>query len=93
MNDAILQGWRDQQLRPTPVDPDTLFASQPDSGTHSIIDMARGVATGPKPLTVSPLSDDELLDLFPTTMPASEQVRTQIGGWAATGRRGSARTS
>jgi hypothetical protein len=37
-----LSEWRRARKRPVPVDPDSLLASQPDSGTHSIIDMADG---------------------------------------------------
>jgi hypothetical protein len=75
MNDAILEDYRASQERPAPVDPDTLLASQPHSGTHSIIDIDEGIAATPTPYTVSPLSDDELLDLFRTTRPTSDQVR------------------
>ncbi|GLI00277.1 hypothetical protein Pa4123_55530 [Phytohabitans aurantiacus] len=42
INEFLLDQWREAQQRPRPVDPDTLFQSQPHSGTHSIIDMARG---------------------------------------------------
>lgn len=79
MNDAILEDWRAWRRRPTPVDPDTLLASQPHSGTHSIIDIDNGVASVPTPFTVSPLTDDELFDLVRTTRPTSEQVRERIG--------------
>jgi hypothetical protein len=86
MNDAILDDWRAWRRRPTPVDPDTLLASQPHSGTHSIIDIHNGVAPAPTPFTVSPLTDDELLDLVQTTRPTSDQVREQIGGHGGTRR-------
>ncbi|MFE9658335.1 hypothetical protein [Micromonospora sp. NPDC006431] len=36
-NDAIIEDWRERKRRPVPVDPDTLLAAQPHSGTHSVI--------------------------------------------------------
>src|SRR5262245_46343637 len=41
INEFLLEDWRRGQTLPTPVDPDTLLRSQPESGTHSIIDMVR----------------------------------------------------
>jgi hypothetical protein len=61
-----------------------MLASQPHSGTHSIIDIGNGVAARPAPSTVSPLTDDELLDLVGTTKPTSNQVRERIGGGGGT---------
>jgi hypothetical protein len=75
-NESIMEGFRAAKERPVPVDPDTLVAAQPESGTHSIIDISEGVSAGPELLTVSPLADDELLALAGTVTPTSEQLRT-----------------
>ncbi|WP_262286377.1 hypothetical protein [Micromonospora sp. MA102] len=74
-NDAIVDDWRERRRRPVPVDPDTLFAAQPHSGTHSIIDMINGVADRPGFATVSPLTGEELIKAFGSTTPASDQVQ------------------
>jgi hypothetical protein len=76
INEFLLDQWREAQQRPRPVDPDTLFQSQPHSGTHSIIDMARGVATQPSMFTVSPLTPQQLLESFATTTPTRQQTLT-----------------
>jgi hypothetical protein len=78
INEFLLEEWRMAQRRPTPSDPDTLLASQPDSGTHSIIDMCRGVSVEPAMFTVSPLTPAELVDLFGTATPSTEQVTAWV---------------
>jgi hypothetical protein len=85
LNEALLEGWREAQQRPRPVDPDTLLASQPDSGTHSIIDMAGGVSAQPVRLTVSPLTPEQLRESFGTTEPTREQALAwaQRGGYTS----------
>jgi hypothetical protein len=75
LNDAIVEDWLERRHRPVPVDPDSLVAAQPHSGTHSIIDMVNGVSTRPSFATVSPLTPEELLDVFATTTPTSDQVQ------------------
>jgi hypothetical protein len=75
LNDAIVADWRARKRRPVPVDPDTLLAAQPHSGTHSIIDMANGVADRPGFATVSPLTSAELITAFGSTAPSSDQVQ------------------
>jgi hypothetical protein len=70
--------WLERKARPVPVDPDTLIAAQPESGTHSIIDMANGVSASPRFATVSPLTTEELIDAFGTVTPSSDQVRAWI---------------
>jgi hypothetical protein len=80
MNNYILDGFRAARRRPVPVDPDTLVAAQPESGTHSIIDISEGVSDGPEEYTVSPLTDDELLAMAGTLTPTSEQFRA-ADGW------------
>lgn len=70
--------WLERKARPVPVDPDTLVAAQPESGTHSIIDMDNGVSAGPQFATVSPLRTEELIDKFGTVAPSTEQVRAWI---------------
>ncbi|WP_433222818.1 hypothetical protein ACQP00_24500 [Dactylosporangium sp. CS-047395] len=74
----IIEDWLDRKSRPVAVDPDTLLASQPESGTHSIIDMANGVSAEPRFATVSPLPVDGLVHTFGTATPSSEQVQAWI---------------
>lgn len=75
MNDAIVEDWRERKRRPVPVDPDTLFAAQPHSGTHSIIDMVNGVSDRPGFGRVCPLTVEELIAAFGGTTPPSHRVR------------------
>jgi hypothetical protein len=74
INEFLLAEWHKAQRRPRPVDPDTLLASQPDSGTHTIIDMYRGVSSVPAPFTVSPLTPAQTMEFFGTGTPSDEQV-------------------
>ncbi|AVT31657.1 hypothetical protein C6361_21685 [Plantactinospora sp. BC1] len=60
------------------VDPDTLLASQPFSGTHSVIDMT-GVADRPEGGRVAPLPDDELDRWFGTRRPDVAAVERALG--------------
>src|SRR2546429_1644774 len=64
LNEAIVGDWLERKRLPVPVDPDTLFAAQPHSGTHSIIDMVNGVSDRPRFATVSPLTSEELRNAF-----------------------------
>ncbi|MCU1675641.1 MAG: hypothetical protein JWM93_399 [Frankiales bacterium] len=57
-----------------PIDPDPLVAAQPQSGTHSIIDMVNGVSAQPAFATVSPLPPDALVYAFGTVTPSTSQV-------------------
>jgi hypothetical protein len=75
LNEAILDDWRERKRRPVPVDPDTLLAAQPHSGTHSIIDIYAGVSAAPGIGTVAPLTSDELVGFFRTTAPTPELVQ------------------
>lgn len=62
------------------TDADSLLDSQPESGTHSIIDMYCGVAPTPEDFTVSPLTPSQILDTFGTPFPTAEQVRAWADG-------------
>ena len=75
LNEYLLEDWRQRRARPTPVDPDTLLRAQPDSGTHTIIDVWKGIADHPEIGTASPLTTDELVAVFGTTTPRTEQVQ------------------
>jgi len=72
--DAIVEDWLERRSRSTPIDPDTLVAAQPHSGTHSIIDMVNGVSAEPAFATVSPLAADNLIYTFGTLTPSASQV-------------------
>lgn len=73
-NDFLLADWPAAQQRPRPVDPDTLLAAQPDSGTHSIIDIGNGVSDEPALCTISPVTAEQTLEFFGTLTPTPEQV-------------------
>ena len=55
----MLEEWLKARSRPAAVDPDTLLASQPDSGTHSIIDICDGVAEQPCLFAAAPLTAEQ----------------------------------
>ncbi|MEU1688949.1 hypothetical protein [Micromonospora sp. NPDC005707] len=74
-SEAIIEDWRERKRRPVPVDPDTLVAAQPHSGTHSIIDMINGRSDSPGFATVAPLTGEELIRAFGSTTPPSAQVQ------------------
>jgi hypothetical protein len=67
--------WRAAQI--DVVDADTLLASQPFSGTHSVIDMT-GVAPRPEDGMVAPLSDDDLDRWFGTRRPDPASVERAL---------------
>ena len=70
----LLEEWQQARLRPIPVDADTLIAAQPESGTHSIIDICNGLSEDPDYFTAAPLTADQTLDLFGTARPSTPQV-------------------
>jgi hypothetical protein len=74
INESLLDQWHAAQLRPKPVDPDSLFDSQSHSGTHSVIDMVNGVSSEPALFSVSPLTEEQMLTFFGTLTPTSDQV-------------------
>ncbi|SDX92737.1 hypothetical protein SAMN05444365_101102 [Micromonospora pattaloongensis] len=74
--------WRAAQIEVT--DPDSLLASQPFSGTHSIIDMT-GVSATSAPHMVAPVPVEELDELFGTRRPAATTVAEAIENSALTG--------
>jgi hypothetical protein len=75
VNDTLREDWQAAQRHPKPTSPDTLLASQPVSGTHSIIDIYRGISTAPAAFTASPLTADELVGFFGTSAPTTQQLR------------------
>lgn len=76
------EAWRAAQIEVT--DPDSLLASQPFSGTHSIIDMT-GVSATSAPHMVAPVPAEELDELFGTRRPAATAVAEAIENGALTG--------
>src|SRR5664279_3921906 len=66
---------------PKPASIDELFEWNEDAGTHSIIDIERGVSTDPDFGTVSPLTDHQLIAAFGTTKP----IHAQIEQWDDSG--------
>lgn len=80
LNEYFIEDWHNAQrdgraalVRSSPTDPDSLLASQPHSGTHSIIDM-RSVSAVPAAFAVSPLTNDQTLTFFGTLTPTRNQV-------------------
>ncbi len=71
----LLEEWLKAKERPIPVDADTLVAAQPESGTHSIIDICEGVSEWPDMCTASPLTAEQLQEFFATERPTTVQVR------------------
>jgi hypothetical protein len=69
--------WRD--ARTEPEDPDMLLASQPYSGTHSVIDMT-AVADTPDDNTVAPVPDKALDAIFSTRTPDTDAVAAAVAG-------------
>jgi len=70
------EAWHAAQIEVT--DPDTLLASQPFSGTHSVIDMT-GVGAVPADGVVAPVPDGVLDDIFGTRRPSVAAVEAAIG--------------
>lgn len=70
----LLDEWRKAKNRPAPVDADTLIGAQPDSGTHSIIDIYEGLSETPDLFTASPLTAEQLLEYFGTESPTTPQA-------------------
>ena len=69
-----------------------LLHQQREEGTHSILDIHRGVSATPAPGTASPLSAPQLLAAFGTTTPDCAQVEAwmQRSGHASVRGRGQA---
>lgn len=83
----VSEDWQAAQI--DPVDPDSLLASQPFSGTHSVIDMT-AVGSEPCEHTVVPAPAEVLDELFGTRAPTIEQVKDALdildlyGRWRGT---------
>jgi hypothetical protein len=71
----VRESWHAAQIKVT--GPDTLLASQPFSGTHSIIDMT-GVGQAPADGVVAPVPDKVLDDIFGTRQPSVAAVEAAI---------------
>jgi hypothetical protein len=54
--------------------PDSALFAQPESGTHSIIDIYAGVSAEPEPFTASPLTPEQIVQFFGTLTPLTGQV-------------------
>ncbi|GAA2362380.1 hypothetical protein GCM10010170_058470 [Dactylosporangium salmoneum] len=72
----VREAWHAAQIEVT--DPDTLLASQPFSGTHSVIDMT-GVGAVPADGIVAPVPDGVLDNIFGTRRPSVAAVGAAIG--------------
>lgn len=62
----------------TPSSIDELLEAQAENGTHSILDMSLGVSRTPQFGTVSPLSEEQLMETFGTTLPHSGVVASWV---------------
>lgn len=70
----LLEEWRKAKAWPAIVDADTLLDNQPDSGTHSIIDIFEGLSETPSMFTASPLTTEQLLEFFGTDRPGTPEA-------------------
>jgi hypothetical protein len=67
--------WHAAQI--DPIDPDSLLAAQPFSGTHSVIDMT-GVAATHNYHQVAPFPDNLLEAMFHTLTPGTDEVARAV---------------
>ena len=74
----LLDDWRSSQGREPVTSPDTLLDSQPDSGSHSAIDLYLGVSSAPELFTASPLTNDQLLQAFDSLTPSRAAVESWL---------------
>ena len=70
---------RDELPRPSSIA--ELFEWNMESGTHSILDMTKGIANAPEFGAVSPLTEAQLITAFGTTQP----THARVGAWAEPG--------
>lgn len=73
--DQFRQAWRAAHIVVT--GPDSLLASQPESGTHSVIDMTH-VADRPGFGAVAPAPAELLHEVFGTTQPTVAAIQNAI---------------
>ena len=63
-----------QASRPPPATIDEALQRAGEEGTHTILDICRGLSAGPGLTTAFPMPDDLMLAFFGTTCPTREQV-------------------
>jgi len=78
VKDFLMEEWHEARDRPPITTPDELLAAQPESGTHSIIDMAAGVNPEPAAFAVAPLTPHQLEEFFGSERPTREAVDTWL---------------
>ena len=74
----MLEEWRQINQLQEPTDIKSLIRWNREEGTHSIIDILRGVSEEPTFGTVSPLTSQQLRNLFGTTQPILEMVKSKL---------------
>jgi hypothetical protein len=74
IQEILLDEWRYIKNLPEPDTIERLLNWNQESGTHSILDIYKGVSQSVASGTVSPLTERELTNLFGTTRPNHHQV-------------------
>lgn len=74
----LKDNWRNKPLPPEPTSIKELLEQNAEEGTHSIIDMYRGVSQTADFGTVSPLTPTQLQTLFGTLYPTRTIVAQQL---------------
>jgi len=74
ISEIVVDDWRAIKQLAEPTDPNSLLEWNRESGTHSVIDIYRGISDQPDFGTVCPLTSEQLLSFFDTTKPTHEMV-------------------
>ncbi len=72
--DIMLEEWRKVKKLQEPDSIERLLEWNQEAGTHSILDIYKGVSTEPDFGTVSPLTNQQLLQIFGTMRPTHELI-------------------
>lgn len=74
LSEIVIDDWRAIKELTEPTSPESLLEWNRESGTHSIIDIYRGVSEQPQSGTISPLTSEQLKTFFGTLKPNHEMV-------------------
>jgi hypothetical protein len=72
--DILLEDWRRVKNLPEPDSIERLIDWNGEEGTHTIMDISRGISEERESGTLSPLTEAQLVEAFNTTKPTHEQV-------------------
>jgi hypothetical protein len=74
IRDMLYSAWRGIKLLPEPTTIGTLLEWNQEAGTHSILDIRKGVSLQPEFGTVSPLTSAQLRQFFGMEQPTHDMV-------------------